>query len=157
MNTSNSKLLIKTFDGSLMDIKIKPKCKDSTVTFNVKYYDHEGDGSLMKIKILFRQVVAIYFEVNLFDNYIGSELCGFYEIFNVDQKKEMIEKIFQMRLEGFLYHGDYDYDAKDESDMLNDRKPVDALLEEIERYHLYQQQTQGGVYYILSGGYDVIR
>lgn len=48
MNTSNSKLLIKTFDGSLMDIKIKPKCKDSTVTFNVKYYDHEGDGSLNK-------------------------------------------------------------------------------------------------------------
>ena len=47
MNTSNSKLLIKTFDGSLMDIKIKPKCKDSTVTFNVKYYDHEGDGSLI--------------------------------------------------------------------------------------------------------------
>lgn len=69
----------------------------------------------------------------------------------------MIEKIFQMRLEGFLYHGVYDYDANDESDMLNDRKPVDALLEEIERYHLYQQQTQGGIYYILSGGYDVIR
>ena len=87
MNTSNSKLLIKTFDGSLMDIKIKPKCKDSTVTFNVKYYDHEGDGSLMKVKILFQHVVAIHFEVNLFDNCIGSELCGFYEIFNVDKKK----------------------------------------------------------------------
>ena len=94
---------------------------------------------------------------SLFDNCIGSELCGFYEIFNVDKKKEMIEKSFQTRLEGFLYHGDYDYDANDERDMLNDRKPVDALLEEIERYHLYQQQTQGGVYYILSGGYDVIR
>ena len=78
MNTSNSKLLIKTFDGSLMDIKI---------TFNVKYYDHEGDGSLIKVKILFQQVVAIHFEVNLFDNCIGSELCGFYEIFNVDKKK----------------------------------------------------------------------
>lgn len=36
-----------------MDIKIKPKYKDSTVTFNVKYYDHEGDGSLMKVKIIF--------------------------------------------------------------------------------------------------------
>ena len=42
----------------------------------------------MKVKIIFQQVVAIHFEVNLFDNCIGSELCGFYEIFNVDKKKK---------------------------------------------------------------------
>ena len=156
IDSSASRLLIKTFDGSLLNLKLKPKCLDSIVEFDIKYYDYDGDESLMKAKLLFKEVVAIDFEINLFDNYIGAELFGFYEIFHVEKKKEMVEKIFKTRLEGFLYHGDYNYDAREENDMLNWRKPIDNLFENLEKYHLYQQQTQGGIYYILASGYNIV-
>ena len=158
IDNAKSKLLIKTFDGSLLSLKVNPKCLDSTVEFDMKYYDYDGkgDNSLIKAKILFSEVVAVDFEINLFDNYIGSELFGFYEIFDEEKKKEMIEKIFQTRLQGLLYHGDYDYDANEENDILNYRKPIDEIFKNLEKYHLYQQQTQGGIYYILAGGYELI-
>ena len=100
MNNSTSQLLLKTFDGSLTKLKLKPKCRDSRVEFAIKYFDYDGDG--------------------------------------------------------YLYHGDYDYDAAEENDMLNWREPVEELYKNMDKYHLYQQQTQGGIYYILAGGYEVI-
>ena len=130
-NNANSKLLIKTYDGSLSRLKLKPKCKDSTVEFAIKYYDYDGDGALIKAKVLFHKVAAIDFEVNLFDNYIGAELSGFYEIFQEDKKKEIVEKIFSNRWDGFLYHGDYNYDPADKHDMLNWRKPVNEIYKKI--------------------------
>ena len=154
-NNANSKLLIKTYDGSLSRLKLKPKCKDSTVEFAIKYYDYDGDGALIKAKVLFHKVAAIDFEVNLFDNYIGAELSGFYEIFQEDKKKEIVEKIFANRRDGFLYHGDYDYDPAEKHDMLNWRKPIYEIYKRLEKYHLYQQQTQGGIYYILAKDYEV--
>lgn len=156
INDTTSKLLLKTFDGSLLNLKLKPKCMDSKVEFSIKYFDYDGDGTPVNAKVLFHGVVAIDLEVNLFDNFIGAELFGFYEIFQTDKKKAMVEKIFKNRLEGFLCIGDYDYDANEENDMLNWRNPVNELFENIEKYHLYQQQTQGGIYYILASGYDII-
>ena len=158
IDNTKSKLLIKTFDGSLLRLKLRPKCLNSIVEFDLKYYDYDGedDATLIKAKIVFSEVVAIDFELNLFDNYIGAELFGFYEIFNQEKKKEMIEKIFQTRLQGFLYHGDYDnYDANEESDMLNYMHPIDEICKKLDKYHLYQQQTQGGIYYILAAGYTI--
>ena len=156
INNITSKLLFKTFDGSLLNLKLNPKCLDSSVEFDIEYYDYDGDGALIKAKITFTEVVAIDLEVNLFANCIGSELCGFYEIFLEEKKKEMIEKIFKTRLEGFLYHGDYEYDASEENDILNWREPIEQLYENIDKYHLYQQQTEGGIYYILASGYDIV-
>lgn len=72
---------------------------------------------------------------------MGAELRGFYEIFQIKKKKEMVEKIFKNRLDVFLYHGDYNYDANEGNDMLNWREPIDELSNNIEKYHLYQQQT----------------
>ena len=40
--------------------------------------------------------------------------------------------------------------------MLNYRKPIDEIFENLEKYHLYQQQTQGGIYYILAGSYELV-
>lgn len=151
-----SKLLVKTFDGSLLSLKIKPKCRESSVEFSVKYYDYDGDGNLKKARIVFREAVSVDFEINYFDNCIGSELLGFYEIFGEEYKRRLIEKIFVNRRESFLLHGDYDYDAEDEQDMLNWRGAVNEMLLEVEKYRLFQQQTQGGTYYILASGYDII-
>jgi hypothetical protein len=55
---------------------------DSTIEFTIKYYD--GDGSPVKAKLLFHEVVASDFEVNLFDNSISAEFFGFYEIFQAE-------------------------------------------------------------------------
>lgn len=155
MNNTTSKLQIKTFDGSLFDFTVTPKCMDSSVEFHMAYYDYDGDNSLLKAKVHFQNVVAIDFEVNFFDNFIGAELGGFYEIFSEEMKKKVVEKVFSNRLDGYLYHGDYDYDPNEENNMLNWRAPMDELFRNIEKYHLYQQQTQGGIYYILASGYEV--
>lgn len=156
MNNAASKLLIKTFDGSLADLKLTPECAGSTVEFDIRYYDDEGDESLVRAKVIFREAASIDFEINLFDNVIGAELWGFYEIFQTEKKKEIVEKLFRNRLDGFLYHGDYDYDAGDEHDMLNWREPIDELYKKLDTYHLYQQQTQGGIYYILAKSFEII-
>ncbi len=151
-----SQLLIKTYDGSLTIFKVKPKCHRTKVEFDIKYYDYDGDGALKKAKLLFHDVISIDFAVNYFDNYIGAELFGFFEIFDRKFKKDLLEKIFNERREGYLFHGDYNYDPEEEADMLNYRenfKEVEATLDE---YHLYQQQTQGGIYYILAKGYELL-
>ena len=58
MNTTASKLLIKTFDGSLFDFTVTPKCMDSSVEFNMAYYDYDGDklsiNEELTDKIVFR-------------------------------------------------------------------------------------------------------
>ncbi len=156
INNQKSKLLIKTFDGSLLKLSLNPKYMDSTVQFDIKYYDYDNAGDIVEAKVLFKEVVSIDIEINLFANCIGAELFGFYEIFDVEKKKEMVEKVFLTRLDGYLYHGEYNYDPNEENDMLNWRKPIEELYERIDKYHLYQQQTEGGIYYILSSGYSII-
>lgn len=153
----NSKLLIKTFDGSMPQLVIRPKCNQAQVELDIQYYDYDGDGKLKKAKLLFRDVVSIDFEVNYFDNCVGAELFGFYEINRLEKKQEMIEKVFQNRKDGFLLHGNYDYEPDNQHDMLNYRERMSAVYQQLERYHLYQQQTEGGIYYILAGRYDFIR
>lgn len=155
INGEKSKLLIKTFDGSLTNLKVKPKGINSIVEFAIQYYDDEE--ALVKAQVNFYEVALIDFEVNLFDNCIGAELFGFYEILQEEKKKELVEKIVRNRRDGFLYHGNYDYDETDENDMLNWRGPMEKLYENIEEYHLYQQQTEGGIYYILAKRFEIIR
>lgn len=148
-----SKLILKTFDGTMKNANISPKCDDSKIEFHIKYYNEKD--ILTKAVITFNDVIAIDFEVNYFDNFISSELYGFYEIFEEKAKINMIEKIFKNRLEGYLYHGDYSYDHNNENDMLNYMKPLKEIINKIDEYRLFQQQTQGGIYYILSSNYKI--
>ncbi len=39
MKTKKLKLLLKTSDGSLLKIEVRPKCLNSSVKFDIKYYD----------------------------------------------------------------------------------------------------------------------
>ncbi len=156
INRANSKLLLKTFDGSLLSLKVKPKCTRTKVECDLKYYDYDGDGELKRAKMVFHNVISVDFEINYFDNYIGAELFGFYEIYDEKAKQKMLEKVFQARREGYLMHGDYDYDPEEEADMLNYRGDFHEIENNLEQYHLYQQQTQGGIYYILSQGYELV-
>ena len=148
-----SKLILKTFDGTMNKLSINPKCEDSKVEFYIKYYSEEN--KLIDSVIIFKGVIAIDFEINYFDNCIFSELAGFYEIIEDIPKINMIEKIFNNRLEGYLYNGDYKYNPKDENDFLNYREPINEIIKKIDKYKLYEQQTQGGIYYILAENYEV--
>lgn len=151
-----SKLLLKTFDGSMSRLIITPKCDQTEVELHIQYYDYDEDKTLKKVKIRFHSVVSIDFEVNYFDNCIGAELFGFYEIDWLDKKREMIEKVFHTRKDGFLLHGNYDYEPDNDHDMLNYRERMQTVDEHLAQYHLYQQQTEGGIYYLLAGGYELL-
>lgn len=153
MKQIKSKRILDTYDGTMKKLNIKPKCKDSKVEFYIKYYNEEDIST--NALIIFKGVIAIDFEINYFNNCIGSELCGFYEIFDTETKINMLEKIFNNRLNGYLYHGDYDYEPDDEHDMLNYREPFDEIVKEIDKYKLYQQQTEGGIFYILALSYEI--
>ena len=151
-----SKLLLKTFDGSMSRLMITPKCDQTEVELHIQYYDYDEDKTLKKVKIRFHSVVSIDFEVNYFDNCIGAELFGFYEIDWLEKKREMIEKVFHTRKDGFLLHGNYDYEPDNGHDMLNYRERMQTVDEHLAHYHLYQQQTEGGIYYLLAGGYELL-
>ncbi len=150
-----SKLLLSTFDGSLGEVKIVPECLDTIIQFKILYYG-ENDKEV-QAEIIFEKVISMDFEVNYFDNLIGAELSGFYEIEDNDLKKSLIERVFDNRKEGYLLSGDYNYDADDEHDMLNYRGTYDEMEKQLKKYHFYQLQTMGGIYHILAEGYKLIQ
>ncbi len=144
-----SKLVLPTYDAQLTELKIKPKHIKTKISYKLKLYDETLKQTVTKT-LLLEGVIAIDFSMNFFDNPIGAEVCGFYEIFAEEEKKRLIEQNFLARREGFLYHGDYDYDEKEENDILNYRPSIEKVLKNIEQYHLYQQETTGGLYSFLT-------
>lgn len=153
--TEQSILLLNTYDGTLNHAQIRPKCKKSTVTFKLTYYDDTKQGTVTKAELIFKKVIALSFSINYFDTPIGAELCGFYEIIDEKKKRELLEQNFQQRREGFLCHGNYTYDPEDPDDMLNYRESLEKTEKKLHKYHLYQQQTTGGIYYILAKSYEI--
>ena len=148
-----SKLVLETSDASMKNISIVPKGLCTEIDFHMEYYDAED--ILKSIIITFENVIAVDFEINVFDNPIGSELCGLYEILDHSAKSNMIEKIFQNRRNKFLDYGDYHYDKDDEADILNYKGNLNRVKQEISKYHLYDQLSIGGVYTILSESYTI--
>ena len=102
-----SKLLLNTNDARLSKLKVKPKNQRGKVQYKLKTYDPES-GQERKIKMIFRDVAAIEFKMNFFDNPKGAEVKGFYEVFDREEKEKMLKRNFEGRKEDFLYHGDYD-------------------------------------------------
>lgn len=152
-----SKLLLNTYDGSLIECKIRPQGEDTQADFSIQYYYHEnGEAQNVSALLRFFQVASLDLEVNFFDNPIGAELGGFYEILDEDFKKQMLEKVFGNRRDGYLFHGNYDYHPEEPADVLNFRPPMEEVLSELEQYRLFQQQTQGGIYHILCKRYELI-
>ena len=144
-----SQLALSTYDARLTEMKITPKCLNTKVSYKLKLYDETLERTVDR-KMCFEDVAAISFLMNYFDNPIRAEACGFYEIFGKDMKKELLENNFLSRRERFLFHGDYNYEPDDPHDLLNYRESIESVMEEIDQYHLYEQQTTGGTYLILA-------
>ena len=144
-----AKLLLQTFDAQLTELKIAPKCLHTKVSYKLKMYDEDTGRRVARV-MRFEDVAAIGFHMNYFDCLIGSEGCGFYEIFARDKKVELLEENFIRRRNDFLFPGGYNYDAEDPHDLLNYREPMEDILREIDQYRLFQQQTTGGTYTLLA-------
>lgn len=149
-----SQLLLPTFDAQLTELKIIPKCHNTKVSYKLKMYDEALQQKITKT-MCFKDVVAISFHMNYFDNLIGAEVSGFYEIFQREKKEEMLERNFISRKNNYLFHGDYDYDPAERNDLLNNRESIESILREIELYHLYEQQTTGGTYLLLAKQWSI--
>lgn len=150
-----SQLLLSTYDAQLTELKIIPKRNNTIISYKLKMYDEDSPRRVTKI-MRFEDVAAIEFQMNYFDNYIGAEVWGFYEIFNREKKKNLLEKNFISRRDNFLFHGDYNYEPDEPHDLLNNRENIEDVLREIDEYHLYEQETTGGTYFLLAKRWSII-
>ena len=149
-----SQLLLSSFDAQLTELKIIPKRNNTIISYKLKMYDEDSPRRVTKI-MRFEDVAAIAFQMNYFENTIGSEVCGFYEIFQPERKERLLERNFTSRKDNYLFHGDYNYDPDDPHDLLNYRENMERVLRELDDYHLYEQQTMVGSYLILAKRWSI--
>ena len=98
------RLLVKNFDARIPKIEIRPKGSNSKIVIHSKMYD-ENDGKKISVKINFDDVAAIEFCVNFFDDLIGAEACGLYEIEDMDFVDSVVKRNFERRKEVYLWKG----------------------------------------------------
>lgn len=149
----SGKLLVQNFDGSMERLEVLPEHGESKAVFHMRYWDEEGGP--VEAVLTFYHVIAISFSVNYFDNPMGAELFGLYEIEDEAEKVKLIRENFRIRRREFLLAGYDGYDPEDENDLLNYTGELDRMLSKAGSYHLYQQQTQGGTYRLAAGRFEM--
>ena len=150
------RLLVKNFDARIPKIEIKPKGASSKIVILSKMYD-ESDDKKINAKVHFDDVAAIEFCINFFDNMIGSEAFGLYEIEDIDFIDSVVKRNFERRKEVYLLEGDYEYDPSEPADMLNVFDLLGKYQKEKEEYHAFIQNVDAGVYIIIAKGYQLVR
>lgn len=149
----SAKLLLANFDGTLERLELLPECRETKAVFHIRYWDKQEN--LVEAVLTFFDVIAISFSVNYFDNPIGAELFGLYGMEDEEEKARLIRENFNARRREFLLAGYDGYDPEDKNDLLNNTEELDRILPEMRRYHLYQQQTQGGACRLLARSYSL--
>lgn len=141
MKELNHKLIMKNFDGELALTKISPSFKDATVEFNIKYYDEED--TCTDAVLTFKEVIAINFQVLYFDVYLGAGLFGLYEITDKCYKEELIEQLMQ-------------HNSKFQGNNIFDSLPsFEDLVNNLDKFHLYQQNVHGGIFLVLCKEFEI--
>ena len=148
------RLVVKNFDARIPKIEIKPKGSNSKIVIHSKMYD-ETDDKKINVKITFTDVAAIEFCINYFDNMIGAEVMGLYEIEDTDFMDTVIKRNFERRREVYLLEGGYDYDPAEPADMLNMFDIFGFYQKEKEKYHAFVQNVDAGVYIIIAKEYQI--
>lgn len=137
------KLILANFDAQISDIAIKPKNKRTKVIIKAKMYNDSDE--LKNVKIVFSEVAAIDFRINYFDNMIGAEALGLYQIEDKTFIKCLVKDVFERRKEIYLLEGNYDYDKNDPNDMLNVLDLSGMFREEVDCYSAFVQNVDAGV------------
>ena len=95
-----SQLLLPTYDAQLTELKIIPKRSNATISYKLKMYDEDLQRRVTKT-MRFEGAAAIEFQMNYFENLVGAEVCGFYEISQPDRKQGLLERNFMARRDNF--------------------------------------------------------
>lgn len=154
--TKNAKLVLANYDARITKIDIKPKNKNTKVILSSRMYNEENDQK-ETVKLVFVDVVTIDFRINYFDNMIGAEAMGLYEIMDREFIERLVKDNFERRKEIYLLEGDYNYNEDDEYDMLNSFDITNIFSEEQDSYHAYVQNVDAGVYIIVAKEMQIIR
>lgn len=150
------RLLVKNFDARIPKIEIKPKGSNSKIVVLSNMYDENSDKKI-NVKINFDDVAAIEFCINYFDNMIGAEALGLYEIEDIDFVDSVVKRNFERRREVYLIEGDYAYDPSEPADMLNVFDLLGIYQKEKEKFHAFVQNVDAGVYIIIAKGYQIVQ
>ena len=146
----SAKLLLTNFDGTMFRLEVLPDCRDTRVLLHTRYWNREDQ--LVPGELEFFGVAAVGFSVNYVDNPAGSELCGLYELTDEAEKRGLLRENFDRRRREFLLTG-YELAEDDPCDLLNDTGPLERIC--LADLHLYEQQTEGGIYRILAKGWNL--
>lgn len=146
----STKLLLANFDGTMPRLEMLPAYRDTRVLLHTRYWNRED--RLVSAELEFFGVAAVGFSVNYLDNPIGSELCGLYELEDEEEKMRLLRENFDRRRRDFLLTG-YQMQEDDPGEFLNNSEQMEQLR--LADHHLYEQQTQGGVYRILAKGWKL--
>lgn len=144
-----AEMVLANFDARIPKIVIKPQNLVSKVIITSMVYD-ETTNAEISVKIIFENVVAIDFRINLFDCMIGSEAYGLYRISDQAFVESVTRIIFDRRREIFLLEGDYDYVEEEQHDMLNSYDICGEFRKHIEEYSAYIQNVEAGAYIIIA-------
>ena len=151
-----AKLVLANYDARISKIDIKPKNKHTNVILSSQMYNEETNQN-ETVKLVFGDVAAIDFRINYFDNMIGAEVMGLYEIIDRKFIEQVAKENFECRKEIYLLEGDYNYDEDEECDMLNVFDIMNSFAEEKDSYHAYVQNVDAGVYIIIAKELQIVR
>lgn len=149
-----AKCVLANFDARISNISLRPKNTSTKVTISSKMYD--ASGARKTVKLVFSGVAAIDFRINYFDNMIGAEACGLYQIEDRTFIEKLVGEIFERRKEIYLLEGDYDYDENEPADLLNVMDLNGKFRRDTDSYSAYIQNVDAGVYIIVAKGMQVI-
>ena len=148
--------ILPNFDARISKIDIRPKNRHTKVTISSRMYNPETDMP-ENVKLVFADVAAIDFRINYFDNMIGAEVLGLYEIIDRKFIDQLVQDNFERRKEMYLLEGNYNYDEEDPHDMLNTFDLMGTYEDEKDHYRAFVQNVDAGVYIIVAKEFQVIR
>ena len=148
-------LVLANFDARIPNISLRPKNLSTKVTVSCKMYDEPLKAEKL-VKIVFTGVAAVDFRINYFDNMIGAEAFGLYQIEDRTFIEKLVRDIFERRKEIYLLEGDYDYDENEPADILNVMDLCGNFREDMDSYSAYIQNVDAGIYIIVAKEMQVI-
>lgn len=152
----SGKLLLANFDARIPKIDINPKGAHSKVVISSYMYE-ETEEKKIKVKIQFNNVAAIDFRINYFDNMIGAEAFGLYEIEDSNFIESVVRNNFERRREVYLLEGDYNYDVEEPADILNVFDISETYQNDKESFHAFVQNVDAGVYIVIAKDYQIVK
>ena len=150
-----AKLVLANFDARIPNISLRPKNLSTKVTVSCKMYDTSLKDDKL-VKIVFSGVAAVDFRINYFDNMIGAEVMGLYQIEDRAFIEKLVKDIFERRKEIYLLEGDYDYDENEPADLLNVMDLYGDFTKDMDSYSVYVQNVDAGVYIVVAKEMRVI-